>query len=68
MATATSKSQTTAGSNTNTLQKEIVEVLLKKTGVTLNDLYTSARKRFVASNLDLLTPSERKKFDSILLY
>jgi hypothetical protein len=50
------------------LQKEIVNVLLKKTGVTLDDLYTSARKRFVASNLDLLTASEKKKFDSILLY
>jgi len=50
------------------LQEEIVNVLLKKTGVTLDDLYTSARKRFVAGNLDLLTATERKKFDKILLY
>ena len=50
------------------LQKEIVDVLLKKTGVKLDDLYTTARKRFVSSNLDLLTATEREKFDSILLY
>ena len=49
------------------LRKEIVDVLLKKTGVKLDDLYSSARKQFVASNLDLLTASELKRFDPILL-
>ena len=50
------------------LQKDIVTVLLKRTGVKLDDLYTSARKRFVASNLDLLDATELKKYDKILLY
>jgi hypothetical protein len=54
--------------NIHALQKEIVNVLLKKTGVTLDDLYESARKRFVSSNLDLLTAAELKKYDQILLY
>jgi hypothetical protein len=54
--------------NIRALQKEIVNVLLKKTGVTLDDLYASARKRFVSSNLDLLTTDELKKYDQILLY
>ena len=60
--------KTAEKSEVKRLQKEIVNVLLKKTGVTLDDLYTSARKRFVAGNLDLLTATERKKFDKILLY
>ena len=49
------------------LRKEIVNVLLEKTGIKLDDLYSSARKQFVASNLDLLTPSELERFDPILL-
>jgi len=49
------------------LKKQLVDVLLKKTGITLDDLYTTARKRFVNNNLGLLTATERKKFDTILL-
>ena len=59
--------ETVADKEKQMLRKEIVNVLLKKTGVTLDDLYSSARKQFVASNLDLLTPSELQRFDSILL-
>lgn len=59
--------ETVANKEKQMLRKEIVNVLLKKTGVTLDDLYSSARKQFVASNLDLLTPSELQRFDSILL-
>ena len=50
------------------LQNELVTLLLKKSGVTLDRLYLSARKQFVSSNLDLLTLSERKKFEKVLLY
>ena len=57
----------TANKEKQLLRKEIVNVLLEKTGVTLDDLYSSARKQFVASNLDLLTPSELERFDPILL-
>ena len=57
----------TANKEKQLLRKEIVNVLLEKTGVKLDDLYSSARKQFVASNLDLLTPSELERFDSILL-
>ncbi len=49
------------------LSAELISVLLKKTGLTLDDLYTTARKKFVAGNLDLLTANERKKFDPVLL-
>ena len=67
MATAIKKT-TESNKEIHLLQKEIVNVLLKKTGIKLDDLYSSARKQFVASNLDLLTASELKKFDKILLY
>ena len=67
MATAVRKRATVVGNETRTLQKEIVSVLLKKTGIKLDDLYSSARKQFVVSNLDLLTATELKKFDKILL-
>jgi hypothetical protein len=56
-------------SNTETkqLSTELTNLLLKKTGVKLEDIYNSARKGFITSNLDLLTTTELKRFEPILL-
>ena len=43
-------------------KKEIFALLLKKIGVTTNRFYEVARNNFVANNLDLLTPEEKKHY------
>ena len=49
------------------LQNELVDVLLKKAKVSKKTLYDSAISGFVNDNIDLLSPSEVKKYQSILL-
>ena len=49
------------------LQNEMVDVLLKKAKVSKKTLYDSAISSFVNDNIDLLSPSELKKYQSILL-
>ena len=49
------------------LQKELLDVLLKKAKVNKRVLYDSAIRSFVNDNIDLLTPAELKKYQPILL-
>ena len=49
------------------LQKELLDLLLKKARVSKRTLYDSAISRFVNDNIDLLSPSEVKKYHQILL-
>ena len=49
------------------LQKELLNVLLKKAKVSKRTLYSSAVCSFVNDNIDLLSPAELKKYQSILL-
>jgi len=49
------------------LQNELVDVLLKKAKVNKKTLYDSAISSFVNDNIDLLSPVELKKYQSILL-
>ena len=49
------------------LKDELIKLILKKTNVTKADVINEALTSFVASNLDLLTPTERNKFKSILI-
>lgn len=46
----------------NKLQKELLDLLLKKADIKLEDIYETAVKRWVAHNLDLLSPEELKKY------
>jgi hypothetical protein len=50
-----------------TLQKELVDLLLKKANVSKQKLYDSAVRIFVNDNLDLLTPIEIKRYKGIVL-
>jgi hypothetical protein len=50
-----------------TLQKELVELLLQKANVSKKTLYNSAIRGFVNDNIDLLSPVELKKYETILL-
>ena len=47
--------------------KELLELLLKKTGVKRQDLIDMIYREFVIDNLSLLTPAERKQFDCLAI-
>lgn len=49
------------------LRKEALELVIKRSKISLNTLYENAKKDFVANNLDLLTKEELKKYKSIIL-
>ena len=49
------------------LQKELVDLMLKKANVSKKTLYESAVSRFVNNNIDLLSPDELKKYHGILM-
>jgi hypothetical protein len=48
------------------LQNELFAIILKKTGVEYDLLIETAKKEFVASNLDVLSKTELKKFERVL--
>ena len=49
------------------MQKELFDLLLHKAKVSKRTLYDTAARRFVNDNIDLLSPSELKKYQQILL-
>jgi len=49
------------------LQRELVDLMLKKAKVSKKTLYDGAISRFVNNNIDLLTPDELKKYHGILM-
>ncbi len=49
-----------------TMQKELVDTMLKKAGIKEKDIYEVAIRRWVNANLDLLTPAEQKKYSQVL--
>ena len=49
------------------LYNELVVTLLKKAGMKKETIYHSALKRWTNNNLDLLTPIELKRYESIIL-
>ncbi|MCL2597951.1 MAG: hypothetical protein FWD66_09960 [Paludibacter sp.] len=44
----------------------LFQLLLKKTGTSYKDLVDMAKQDFIAANLDIITPVERKKFDQLV--
>jgi hypothetical protein len=49
------------------LQQEMTALMLKKAGITSKDLLDDAIKRWVSKNLDLLTATELKRYESVIL-
>ena len=49
------------------LQKESMELVIKRSGVPKKRIYENALHAFFAGNLDLLTPEEKKKYASVTL-
>ena len=48
-------------------KKALLELLLKKAGLTYKDLVSNSVGIWVASNIDLLTEQEKKQFKSLVL-
>jgi len=49
------------------LSKEVIDLVFKKSGVKKDTIIDAAMKKFFADNIDLLTVSERKKYQSVIL-
>jgi len=49
------------------LQKELIALLLQKASIKEKDIYRVAMTNWVSKNLDLLTPAERKEYQSVIL-
>ena len=46
-------------------KKELLELILKKTDLTYNELLDITRDMYITANLDVLTPAEKKQFTSL---
>ena len=46
---------------------ELLKLLLKKTSTKYSDIVSIAEQEFIASNLDVLTLSEKKRFNKLIL-
>ena len=49
------------------LYDELIKTLLKRAGIKESDVYKTAMKSWASKNLDLLTPAEVKKYQSIIM-
>ena len=47
-------------------QHDLLQIMLQKAGVTKQDIYSVAERRWVNANIDLLTAEERRDFADIL--
>lgn len=47
-------------------QQDLLQMMLRKAGVTKRDIYSVAERRWVNSNIDLLTAEEQKEFADVL--
>ena len=48
-------------------KKELLQLLLAKTGVSYKKMIDSSIKDFIFYNLDVLTPTEKKRFNKLVL-
>ena len=45
---------------------ELLKLILSKTGTNYREIVENAERRFIKANLDVITPTERKKFDKLV--
>ena len=46
--------------------KELLKLILQKSGVKHKEIVELAEQQFVRANLDLITPAEQKQFDRLV--
>ena len=47
--------------------REVIEIIIKRSGVTRQDIVETAMHNFCRNNIDLLTAAERRKYASVIL-
>lgn len=47
-------------------KRELLKLILKKSGVKHSEIVELAEQRFINANLDMVTPTERKQFDRLI--
>ncbi len=47
--------------------KEVIDLIIKRSGVTRQDIVQTAMHNFCRNNIDLLTTDERRKYASVIL-
>lgn len=47
--------------------KEVIELVIKRSGVSKRTIYRDALTRFFNNNMDLLTSAELKKYKDVIL-
>lgn len=61
--TPASRSQSSISGRIDTRKKELFDLVVRKTGLTMNDVFDSYAEGFIRQNADLLTASERHHFE-----
>ncbi len=46
--------------------KDLLKLILKKTGISYNDLIRSAEQDFITANLEYVTEDEKRQFDRLV--
>lgn len=67
IAMTTKKEQQKQEQEMKKLQLELIELMLKRAGITRDDIYETALRSWVAKNLDLLTAAELKRYKGKVL-
>ena len=49
------------------LYLELISLMLKRAGLKEQEIYDTAIKSWASKNLDLLTPAEKKKYQSVIV-
>ena len=49
------------------LYLELISIMLKRAGLKEEDIYRTAMKSWASKNLDLLTPTEMKKYQAVIM-
>ena len=63
----TKKEETLKAKEMKTLYLELISIMLKRAGLKKEDIYRTAIKSWASKNLDLLTPTEMKKYQAVIM-
>ena len=63
----TKKEETQKAKEMKALYLELIAIMLKRAGLKEEDIYRTAMKSWASKNLDLLTPTEKKKYQAVIM-
>ena len=65
--TMANKKESEKAADMKILYNDLINLLLKRAGIKAEDVYETAMKSWASKNLDLLTPTERRKYHGIIM-